>query len=251
MRSVVARLWTAGALGLALLSAVGVARADAKGDELVRKIDAALKSYKTLTVQYDVTTQEQGREAVKQVVRSNFKGKKQFTELLAPGDIKGTKALNLSETEMYVYMPAFRKIRRVASHMSEGGFMGSAYAQHDMNLTQYGGLFTGTIVSEDDGNWVLKLDKKPDCGLPYGKLELTVDKKLTLPTRIKFFDEKGQHVKTETRLDYACTQSVCTAKRQKMVDHTKGDKATRLDQTDVIVNPDLPDEMFSKRNLQR
>lgn len=250
MRSLVARLVTAGALGLAMWSAVGVARADAKGDELVKKVDAALKSYKTLTVQYDVTTQEPGRDAIKQVVRSSFKGKKQFTELLAPGDIKGTKALNLSETEMYVYLPAFRKVRRVASHASEGGFLGSAFAQQDMNLTQYAPSFTGTVLSEDEGNWVLKLDKKPESGLPYSKLELTVDKKLTLPTRIKFFDEKGVHVKTETRLDYQCKGKVCTAKRQKMVDHTKGDKWTRLDQTEVIVDPDLPDDMFSKRNLQ-
>jgi outer membrane lipoprotein-sorting protein len=249
MRSVVAKLWTVGALGLAMLTA-GTARADAKGDELVRKVDAALKSYKTLTVQYDVTTQEPGRETTKQVVRSNMKGKKQLTELLAPGDIKGTKALNLSETEMYVYMPAFRKIRRVASHVNEGGFMGSTYAVQDMNLTQYAGLFNGTILGEDGGNWTLQLDKKPDAALPYSKLEVTVDKKLTLPTRIKYFDEKGQHIKTETRLDYACQQNVCTAKRQKMVDHSKGEKWTRLDQTEVIVNPDLPDDMFSKRSLQ-
>jgi outer membrane lipoprotein-sorting protein len=237
-------------LGIGLLAGVGQARADGKGDDALRKVDEAQRQYKTLTSQYTITTQEPGKSPTEMVVRTNFMGRKQFTELLSPGDVKGTKVLHLSDSEMYVYMPAYRKIRRVASHVNEAGFMGTTYSATDMNLTAYGLFFTANISSEDGGNLVLALEAKPDARAPYGKLELTIDKSLNLPTRIKYFDDKGNHVKTETRTNYSCEQKVCLPKRQKMVDHTKNDKWSRLELSEYKVNPSLPEDMFSKRNLQ-
>jgi len=236
--------------GLGLGLGATEARADAKGDEVLRKVDDALHSYKTLTSQYTMTTQEPGKDPTEMVVRTNFMGRKQFTELLAPGDVKGTKVLHLSDTEMYIYMPAYRKIRRVASHVNEQGFLGTTYSATDMNLTAYALYFSATVVSEDGGNVVLALVPKPDARAPYGKMELTIDKSLNLPTRIKYYDDKGTYVKTETRTNYSCEQKVCLPKRQKMVDHTKNDKWSRLELSEVKINPSLPEDMFSKRNLQ-
>ena len=250
MRSGLSKLVALGAVGLGLLLSGGQARADAKGDEALSKVVDALHSYKTLTTQYTMTTQEPGKDPTEMVVRTNFMGRKQFTELLAPGDIKGTKVLHLSDTEMYIYMPAYRKIRRVASHVNEQGLFGTTYSATDMNLTTYTQYFTATVKSEDGGNVVLALESKPDARAPYGKMELTVDKSLNLPTRIKYYDDKGTHVKTETRTNYVCEGKVCLPKRQKMVDHTKNDKWSRLELTDYKANPSLPEDMFSKRNLQ-
>ena len=250
MTHVLHKILTVGTLALGLVTLDASAHADAQGDAVVRKMDDALKSYKTLTVQYNVTTQEPGKGTSEMVVRSNFKGKKQYTELLSPGDVKGTKVLHLSESEMYVYMPAYRKIRRVASHVNEQGFMGSTYSATDMNLTQYSLFFTGQIASEDDGSWTVTLDPKPDVSPPYGKVVITVAKSNNLPTTIKYFDDKGNHVKTETRTNYFCEGKVCLAKEQKMVDHTKGDKWSRLSLGEYQINPELSDDMFSKRNLQ-
>ncbi len=237
-------------LGLGLFVAGTGARADAKGDAALRKVDEAQRQYKTLTSQYTITTQEPGKDPTEMVVRTNFMGRKQFTELLAPGDMKGTKVLHLSDTEMYIYMPAYRKIRRVASHVNEQGFLGTTYSATDMNLTAYGEYFSATVSSEDGANLVLALEPKPDARAPYGKMELTIDKSLNLPTRIKYYDEKGNHVKTETRTNYVCEGRVCMPKRQKMVDHTKNEKWSRIELGEYKVNPSLPDDMFSKRNLQ-
>jgi outer membrane lipoprotein-sorting protein len=250
MKNTLHTILTASALALGLVAYAAPAHADAQGDAVVQKMDGALKSYKTLTVQYNVTTQEPGKGASEMVVRSNFKGRKQFTELLSPGDVKGTKVLHLSESEMYVYMPAYRKIRRVASHVNEQGFMGGTYSATDMNLTQYSLFFTGQLSSEDSGSWTVTLTPKPDVSPPYGKVIITVAKSNNLPTTLKYFDDKNNHVKTETRTNYFCEGKVCLPKEQKMTDHTKGDKWTRLTLGEYKINPDLGDDMFSKRNLQ-
>jgi outer membrane lipoprotein-sorting protein len=240
-----------GVVGFALLTAAGSARADAAGDAALAKIDKAQKQYNSLTVQYTVSTKEPGKSPSVMSVRSNFKGQKQFTELLSPGDVKGTKVLHLSDTELYVWVPAYRKIRRVASHMNEGGFMGTTYSVQDMSLTQYGRYFTATLGADRGNMIVLALTARADATrLPYGKLELTVDKATNLPVKIKYFDEAGRHIKTEVREGYECEGTICLAKVQRMTDHTKGDKASELRLDEHRINPSLPDDMFSKRNLQ-
>jgi outer membrane lipoprotein-sorting protein len=250
MRSVLPKLLALGAIGVGLLLGGGDARADAKGDEALRKLDAAQRQYKTLTNQYTITTQEPGKSPTELVVRTSVMGRKQFTEMLAPGDVKGTKVLQLSDSEMYVYMPAYRKIRRVASHMSEGGFLGTTYTAGDLNMKEYGGLFSATFVSEDGGNLVVMLEPRPDVRAPYGKIEITIDKAMSQPVRLKYFDDQGNHVKTETRTNYSCDGKVCLAKRLRMVDHTKNDKWSRVELNEYKINPELPEDMFSKRNLQ-
>ena len=40
-----------------------------------------------------------------------LKAEKRLTEFTAPADMKGTKVLVLSPTQMYVYLPAFGKVR--------------------------------------------------------------------------------------------------------------------------------------------
>jgi outer membrane lipoprotein-sorting protein len=251
MRSVFAKVLSVGALGLALCALTSNAWADGPGDAALKKVDQAQKRYDTLQVKYTVSTKEAGRDASAMVVRSSFKGQKQVTELLSPGDVKGTKVLHLSETEMYVWVPAYRKIRRVASHMNEGGFMGSCYSVQDMNLSQYGKFFTAKIASDAASTMVLALTARPDAArLPYSKLELTIDKAKNLPTKIKYYDEAGRHIKTEVRDGYFCEGAVCLAKTQRMTDHTKNDKYSQLDLMEHKVNPTFSDDMFTKRELQ-
>lgn len=243
------KLATAVAVGTVLLTAPATAGADAAGENVIHQMDQALKAYDTLTVKYTMTTKEPDRNESHLIVRTSFKGHKQFTEILGPPDMKGTKVLHLTNTKMYIYMPSFRKIRRIASHMTEAGFLGTTYSQRDMNLTSYRPYFEGNLVSEDAATWKVELAARPGRDAPYGSLEMVISKKLKLPLRIKFFNDKGTHVKTETRLKYFCEDGVCLPKRQKMVDHTKGGKWSKLDLDEWKINPSLSDSMFSKRNL--
>lgn len=233
-----------------VMTLAGPARADSAGDQVLHQLDKAIKAYDTLTVKYTMTTKEPGRDESHLIVRTNFKGHRQFTEILGPPDMKGTKVLHLSNTKMYIYMPSFRKIRRIASHMTEAGFLGTTYSQRDMNLTAYRPFFEAVVKSEDDATWSLHLKARPDTDAPYGSLAMTVSKKLKLPLRVKYFNDKGTHVKTETRMKYFCEDSVCLPKRQKMVDHTKNEKWSKLHLDEWNINPRLPKKMFSKRNLK-
>ncbi len=250
MKSWFNRLITFGAVVLSAFVNSGYAKADAMGDAIVAKIDKEQSRFKTLWLEYTVTTKEPKRKARVMKARARLKGKKQLTELLAPADVKGTKALHLSPTQIYVYLPAYRKVRRIASHVVDQGFMGSTFSQFDMNLTRYGRLYTGQLTSADERNYQLTLRLRRGKKAPYAKIKLTVEKARSLPLRIRYFDGKGRLVKTETRSKYVCEKRVCIPRKQKMIDHTKGNKYSKLKLTKRKVNPPLANSLFSKRNLR-
>lgn len=239
-----------GAAAVALLSA-GAAAADPAGEEVMAKTDDAINRYQTLKLKYDMLNQEPGKEINTMEVLVHVKaGGKNLTELLGPADVKGTKVLILSDSQMYVYLPSFGKVRRVASHVKDQGFLGTTFSQTDMALMRYSPYYEATQESEDGDGWTIRMTPKAGVTAPYPGIKMVVSKANRLPVRIDYYNDAGVNIKTETRSDYRCEGDVCTPGEQKMVDHTKGEHWSKLVLKKYKINPTLPDDMFSKRTLQ-
>jgi hypothetical protein len=179
------------------------------------------------------------------------KGAKRLVNFESPGDMKGTKVLVLSRQQMWVYLPAYKKVRRVASHVKQQGFMGTMYSDEDMSTSRYTEAYDATVMKETEGAISLKLTPKADSKSGYAGLEMDLRTDLMLPTEIRFFNAEGQHIKTETRPDYDCENDVCTPTEMKMVDHTRGDASTRLIANERQINKGVSDSVFSVRSLER
>jgi outer membrane lipoprotein-sorting protein len=190
------------------------------------------------------------------VFQVQIMGSKRLVEFLAPGDMKGTKVLTLSARQMYVYTPAYNKVRRIASHVTEQGFMGTTLSDADMSLTHYAEFYTAKIKSETEQTVVLALTPKPGAEAPYDAIEIEIDRVDHLrPNRILYLNAKGDKVKTEERPKYECKQPgaepICTPAVMNMIDHTRGDMTTTMTMTEFRVNQGLDDSMFSVRTLQQ
>lgn len=240
-----------GAVLSVALVGVGSASADPPADAALKRMDTQLNQAKTQYLEYEVINQEPGKAEKKIGMKVYIKGEKRYTEFTAPADMKGTKVLILSQTQMYVYLPAFGKVRRIASHTTNQGFMGMTFTQDDFAAQVYGPWYAGDKVSESGNNQSLTLTPKAGQTTPYGKLEFTILKDKGLPSAIKYFNASGQHVKTEERSDYKCEGSVCTPMTLKMTDHAKGDHWTKFTTKEWKVNTELSDDLFSKRNLEK
>jgi hypothetical protein len=162
--------------------------------------------------------------------------------------MKGTKVLIMSPTQMYVYLPSFGKVRRIASNASDQGFLGLAFSLDDMATTSYSGAYTGQIASETPTQWKLIVTPKAGRTTTYSKIQLTVNKDKTLPSELRYFNAAGTNIKTETRSNYTCEGNVCTPTELKMVDNTKGNW-TRLVRKSWKVNETIADDVFSNRSL--
>lgn len=253
-RSMFVRLSGAAVLGLVVGSGVGSPReahADEKGDKALAAVDEAIfNKAKTQYLEYDasINVKDKPSRAVKLGVY--MKAEKRFSEFLAPSDVKGTKVLILSPSQMYVYLPAFKKVRRIASHVTDQGFMGMNFAQDEMSITSYTKMYSATLVSDDGKIVKLALKAKEGAEAPYAKIDMVVEKARMVPTELKYYSDTGAHVKTETRGDYTTDKEVTSPKTLKMVDHTKGDANTVLTRVKWKVNEDIPDSRFTKRALE-
>ncbi|MCP4873089.1 MAG: outer membrane lipoprotein-sorting protein [Proteobacteria bacterium] len=234
---------------VALLLIPTFAAAD-DGPSVLAKMDESMSRAVDQYFEYEVVNEEKGRDPKVMELDVWIKGPMRLTEFQAPGDMKGTKALVRAHDQMYIYLPAYNKVRRVASSMTSGGFMGTTFSNDDISTVLYGPVYEGSLQSETDTAWVLVLTPKADAKTAYGKLVMTVSKKYIQPDTIEYFNRKDQHVKTETRSGYTCEGDVCNAESMKMVDHTRGDASTELVRRTWKVNTGVGDDEFSVRNLQ-
>ena len=235
------------ALALALVWGARAAHAD---EATLQKVDDALNRWKTLDYKYKITTKKGGDVSNVLKLRMRMKDaagvNQQLIEIFGPADMKGTKVLTASPTQMYIYLPAMKKIRRIASHVTEQGFLGTALSQRDMTLTRYGDKYNAKIDS-DGAELAMTLTAKSGDA-PYPKLQMKVDKKIWLPTEIKYFNDGGKVIKTETRSKYECDKDYCNPREMVMTDHTAG-VSSKLELKKFKINPELKDDLFSKRSL--
>ena len=243
---------------LSLLAFVGPlflaspARGDAAGDKALATTDAAMTRAKDQMYEYEITTQEPGKAKTKLTMRVHVKGKSwRLIDFLAPGDIKGMRYLVLSMSQMYVYLPAYQKVRRVASHARSQSFMGTALSQDDASLTTYGEYYSGKLLEETKSYWKVEGTKRPGKDAPYPRVVMTIAKEHQQATELLWFNDKGVKLKTETRWDYECQDNICGPKKMRMVDHTRGGMWTEFNRLGWKVNTGIADSEFTPRALQR
>ena len=220
-------------------------------DEYLAKMDGKANAPEDTWFRFEAVTQEPGKAAREMVFEVQNQGEKRLVNFEGPSDMKGTRVLVLSRQQMWVYLPAYRKVRRVASHVKQQGFMGTTYSDEDMSTTRYSDAYGSEVLKEDDKQITMKLTPKTETQTTYGHIELDLRKDLMLPSEFRYFGADGQHLKTETRTEYDCAEGVCTPAQMKMTDHTRNDAWTSLSVVDRKVNQGISASVFSVRNLER
>jgi hypothetical protein len=165
--------------------------------------------------------------------------------------MKGTKVLLLSPTEMYVYLPAFGKVRRIASRTKDKGFLGLTFAIEDYFFNTYSDRYSAALASDSGPEVRLLLTPKPGQETPYAKIDMTVAKDKGVATLLKCYDGKGALLKTETRSGFDEQDGVLLPSEIRMVDNTVEGRSTTMLRKSLKVNEDLPDDLFSKRELEK
>src|SRR5262245_13020118 len=88
----------------AMASAIGLSHApglaDDAGSKALTAAETAMNKAKTLYLEYEATTTEAGKADKKVSLNVFIKGDKRLIEFTAPNELKGTKFLVLSPTDM-------------------------------------------------------------------------------------------------------------------------------------------------------
>ncbi len=175
---------------------------------------------------------------------------KKLFRFSGPSDVKGMAVLSLEDNVLYVYLPTYKKIRRVASHVTEQGFMGSDFDYDDMSQSNLSTFYNASMLGETPTEWQLKLTPKPGSQALRSRLDVTIRKSDFITSQITVYTETGAKYKTQIRSNFENHDGLIVPCRMEIVSHMAKHR-TVLELTNVRSNKGLSDDVFSKRALMR
>jgi outer membrane lipoprotein-sorting protein len=178
---------------------------------------------------------------------------------LSPADVKGTGFLTLEtsddDEERYLYLPALRRVKKIAASGSGGNFMSSDYTYYDIGEPKLDDWTYELVGDEVRGDRLYyKLECKPvsmkirsDTG--YGMIVRWVDQENYRIPYSEIYDIGLKKWKTLDILEYAQIGDTDFASVMIMRDLESGHSSEiRFDH--IRVDQGLPDDFFTVRYLQ-
>jgi outer membrane lipoprotein-sorting protein len=252
-----------GIVGLTFLSF-----APPEGREIVQKSREVSKldgveAISTLRI-YDA----KGRERVRQTSMASklFESgaiEKRIIRFLSPAEVKGTGMLIYDyddrNDDMWIYMPALRKTRRIISNEKSKSFMGSEFSNADMsapNLEDFNYSLTGSETIEGIDCWIVEVvpvneDIMEEVG--YDRQLAWIGKQDFVFRKAEYYDEGDELFKEMIssdirQLDASGKKYIAT--RMEMSNIQNGRKSVMtIDK--IQYNPDVKEEYFTLGYLER
>lgn len=174
-----------------------------------------------------------------------------------PRDVKGTALLTFSHKvdvdDQWLYLPALKRVKRIASRNKSGPFMGSEFAYEDL-ASQEVEKYTYRFIKDDvvDGMPMFLIERDPvDENSGYRRQLLWLDKAEYRPMKIEFYDRKDSLLKTLQFRDYRqYLDRYWRAHSMYMENHQTG-KTTLLTWSQYEFRVGLKDSDFTKNSLKR
>ena len=123
----------------------------------------------------------------------------------APSDIKGTALLTYEhfdkDDDQWIYLPALKRIKRIASKNKSGSFMGSEFSYEDLSSQKRFKYSYDDEVKEKDGMYISsRVPKDKHSG--YSKQVVYVDAKTFLVQKVEYYDRKKELLKRALFKEY-------------------------------------------------
>jgi outer membrane lipoprotein-sorting protein len=201
--------------------------------------------------------QESNRDIRSKTLEVADDGDKSLIVFDKPRDVKGTALLSFTHKtgpdDQWLYLPALKRVKRIASDNKSGPFMGSEFAYEDIT-SQEVEKYTYKFLRDDtlDGMDVFVYERYPvDPKSGYTKQVVWMDKAEYREQKIEYYDRKGDLLKTLIFKDYnQYLDQYWRAADMFMENHQTG-KSTRMEQTNFKFRTGLEDRNFDKNSLKR
>ncbi len=233
-----------------VLIATRVSGADEAAD-VMAKVDANLTKVRDQTYDATLNVIRDGKIIKSMAFTAKLKGlKMKLVKFTAPGDVRGMAVLTTENGNMYVYLPSYQRVRRIAAHVRNQGFMGTDFSPDDIGGSALTIGWKANVVNQDEKQWILDLLPTPDNDSMYKRLRVTVLKKTEGVSRIEYFGSDNKHVKTQVRKNWKSFGPITVPTHFRVVDERTGSQ-TIMEFKDCRVNTGLTDRVFTKRALMR
>lgn len=175
----------------------------------------------------------------------------------SPGDVRGTAFLSFTHKEgsddQWLYLPALKRVKRIASSNKSGPFVGSEFAYEDISsqeVEKYTYRYLGDDSWEGREHFMIARDPvDPKSG--YSKQIVWIDKEHYRTWKVEFYDRGGKLLKTLTAAGYKkYRERYWRADRWEMVNH-QTHKSTILLWSDYTFGNGFTESDFNKNALAK
>lgn len=224
------------------------------GDEVLAKVDAVLSaSDNSLGLATMTLIDKNGKEKERKlkIWTKHYKDKDDWSVLkfVTPAEIRNLGFLSLSDDQMYLYMPAFDRVRRIASHARKESFAGSDLSNDDLSTGKYTAHYNAEITRETDTQYILELKRKPGSDRIYPRVMAWVNKEHFYASKMELYDDQDKLWKVN-EVENEKIQGYWTPRHIRMKDEQKN-HTTIMKITKIQYDTDLDDKVFTKRYLKR
>ncbi len=231
------------------------------GLQVMQKVDSRDDGKTMVSTSKMVLTNRQGRTRERQtkMIRKDYgQDEKSLFVFLQPADVAGTAFLNWSygditkDDDKWLYMPALRKVRRIASSSTSDYFMGTDFTYDDMGQREpeedtHKLLRQETLDGLDC--WVVESTPKEE-GYQYSKVVKWVSKEYLLVVKAEYYDKRGRYLKKMVASDFRAVDGIWTA-YSRFMDNEQEKHTTLLKMQSVQYNQQVSDRTFKEANLKR
>jgi len=188
----------------------------------------------------------------KLISHSKDKGKKQMIWFVSPPSDKGISLFKIENEDgkdlMKMWLPAFKKIRKISSRKKSENFMNSDLTFEDLYNRDVDD-FTYDIDFPNDSIYVLTSYPKEELNSSYSKNISWISRSTLLITREESYSSKGALLKTK-EIKYTNIDGFDLVKEINVVD-VKRKHETHLKFEDMVLNSGIKDKDFHEMNLKR
>jgi outer membrane lipoprotein-sorting protein len=197
------------------------------------------------------------QRTISMVSKTYGDAEKRFIEFLAPPDIKGTAMLMVDNKdaadEMWIYLPALKRTRRISSSEKGKSFMSSEFTNADMSspaLTDFNDMHLEGSGSA--GKWIIE-SKPVDDGLAadygYSRKVSHIDQKDYHVTKMEFYDFDNKLFKV-----ISINSIISFGEGRYMVDNMTAEnlatgRKSAIEMKNVKTGDDISDAVFTIQNL--
>jgi len=203
----------------------------------------------------------QGQEAIRDMKVNTLEvkddGDKALTVFESPRDVSGTAFLSFSHAttpdEQWIYLPALKRVKRIASDNKSGPFMGSEFAFEDMTSFEVE-KFTYDFIKEEsyEGDDAYVIEQYPEDEYSgYSKQRVWIDKEHYRVRKVEFYDRKGDVLKTLEFENYKLYKDEFWRPLTSYMHNMQTQKSTELVTEELTFDAGLQDTDFDKNSLRR
>lgn len=233
---------------LSLCGSPGLLAQDA--GEIIKKMDKVLYAADNQYSEVRMTLRDRnGNERVREAKIWQKGENKRLFRFTAPAAEAGIAFLSLPDEIMYLYLPAFGRERRIASHVKNQSFAGTDFSYEDLEAKTYATTYTASLTEQSETCYRIALVPLPENKSDYSRIDVKIDKEHFFPMVMESYDRGGNKVKIAL-YTFAKEGSYWYPQKIIMTDLRK-DHTTQMEMTHTEFDTQIDEQIFSIRNLDR